>query len=83
VVPHHGGRGSSTAEFTAAVAPQYAVFSVGYRNSFGHPRPDVLERYAAAQHWRTDRDGALRIVLGKEAALSAWRSTRPRYWHDR
>ncbi|MBP8277912.1 MAG: DNA internalization-related competence protein ComEC/Rec2 [Propionivibrio sp.] len=83
VVPHHGGRGSSTAEFTAAVAPQHAVFSVGYRNSFGHPRPDVLERYAASRLWRTDRDGALRIVLGKEAALSAWRSTRPRYWHDR
>ena len=45
--------------------------------------PDVLERYAASRLWRTDRDGALRIVLGEEAALSAWRSTRPRYWHDR
>lgn len=83
VVPHHGGRGSSTPEFVAAVAPRDAVFSAGYRNSFGHPRPDVLQRYSGARIWRTDRDGAIRLELGKEAAVSAWRRERARYWHDR
>ncbi len=83
VVPHHGGRGSSTAPFIAAVAPRDAVFSAGYRNGFGHPRHDVLERYSAARHWRTDRDGALRVVLGKGVEISAWRATHPRYWHHR
>jgi competence protein ComEC len=39
VVPHHGIRSSSTPEFIAAVAPQVAVFTPGYRNRFGHPPP--------------------------------------------
>jgi competence protein ComEC len=81
VAPHHGGRGSSSREFIAAVAPRHAVFSAGYRNRFGHPRAVVLERYAASRPWRTDRDGAIRLVLGQAVEVSAWRATRPRYWH--
>ncbi|MDR2613717.1 MAG: DNA internalization-related competence protein ComEC/Rec2, partial [Candidatus Accumulibacter sp.] len=61
VAPHHGGRGSSSPGFVAAVAPQEAVFSAGYRNRFGHPRAEVLERYAASRQWRTDRDGDVRV----------------------
>lgn len=83
VVPHHGGRGSSTPEFVAAVAPREAVFSAGYRNAFKHPRTEVLERYAASRQWRTDRDGAIHIELGGMAEVSAWRTVRQRYWHQR
>ena len=83
VVPHHGGKGSSSAEFVAAVAPREAVFSAGYRNSFGHPRADILDRYAASRVWRTDRDGAVHIALGGAAEVSAWRRERPRYWQGR
>jgi competence protein ComEC len=83
VVPHHGGRGSSSPEFVAAVAPREVVFSAGYRNGFGHPRAEVLARYAACRHWRTDRDGAVRVVLGEKARVTAWRAERPRYWHGR
>ncbi|MDR2112561.1 MAG: DNA internalization-related competence protein ComEC/Rec2 [Candidatus Accumulibacter sp.] len=82
VVPHHGGRGSSSPVFVAAVAPRNAVFSAGYRNGFGHPRAEVLERYAASRQWRTDRDGAVRVILGAETRISVWRAERPRYWHD-
>jgi competence protein ComEC len=82
VAPHHGGRGSSSPEFVAAVAPREAVFSVGYRNRFGHPRAEVLERYATTRQWRTDRDGDVRVVLGAKAQVTAWRAARPRYWHD-
>ncbi|MEP6657443.1 MAG: DNA internalization-related competence protein ComEC/Rec2, partial [Betaproteobacteria bacterium] len=39
VVPHHGSRTSSTAAFITAVAPRVAIFTPGYRNRFGHPRP--------------------------------------------
>ena len=81
LVPHHGGSASSTPEFVAAVGAREVVFSVGYRNAFKHPRPDVLERYAASRHWRTDRDGALHIVLAGSIEVSAWRRERPRYWH--
>ena len=81
VVPHHGGKGSSSPEFVAAVGARDAVFSVGYRNSFKHPRPEVLARYAASRHWRTDRDGAIQVVLDGNSAPLAWRQARARYWH--
>ncbi len=81
VVPHHGGNASSTAEFIAAVAAREAVFSAGYRNAFNHPRPDVLERYAASRQWRTDRDGAVSITIAESTEVSAWRKERQRYWY--
>jgi competence protein ComEC len=84
VVPHHGSITSSTPEFIGAVAPDAAVFTPGYRNRFGHPRPEVVARYeqfGSALH-RTDRDGALtfRFAPGAGRAPSAERSARPRYW---
>ncbi len=88
VVPHHGSRTSSTPEFIAAVGARVAIFPVGYRNRFGHPRPDVVERYrlsGAALH-RTDREGALTLRLAEpETAkrIVAERDQRRRYWHDR
>ena len=40
------------AGFVAAVRPREVIFPVGYRNRFGHPAPEVLERYPAggAEH---------------------------------
>jgi competence protein ComEC len=64
-VGHHGSATSSTPEFLAAVKPQYAVVSVGFYNSFGHPRADVMQRYAAAnvRTYRTDLAGAVSFFL--------------------
>jgi competence protein ComEC len=84
VAPHHGGKGSSTPEFIAAVGARQVIFSAGYRNPFNHPHPAVLERYAASRQWRTDRDGALHVVLAPRGAeVSAWRETHRRYWYGR
>lgn len=85
LVPHHGGRGSSSAEFVAATRPGHAIFSAGYRNPFGHPRPDVAARYAAngSRLWRTDGDGALRVRLAGDATVEAYRGVHARYWHGR
>jgi len=60
-VPHHGSKTSSSAEFLAAVALRFAVFSVGAANPFGHPAAAVLERYeqTGASLLRTDEDGAI------------------------
>lgn len=83
LVPHHGSKTSSTPEFIAAVAPLHAVFTVGYRNRFGHPRPEILARYTAhgTQTWRSDRDGMIGVELGASGArLSAWRAQRQVYW---
>jgi competence protein ComEC len=46
-VPHHGSRTSSTAEFVDSVKPEYAVISVGRHSRFGHPHPEVVERWSA------------------------------------
>ena len=62
---HHGSATSSSPEFLAAVKPRYAVVSVGFYNSFHHPRPDVMQRYAAAdiRTYRTDLAGAVSFFL--------------------
>lgn len=62
-VPHHGSITSSSDEFVAAVQPQVAVISVGRGNHFGHPSPEVIERYRAAgvEMFRTDEDGAISV----------------------
>jgi competence protein ComEC len=68
-VAHHGSATSTTPELLAAVHPRFAVISAGYRNSFGHPRPEVLERLQASQvrTYRTDFLGAITFLLdGKQ-----------------
>ena len=73
---------SSTPAFIQAVGASEMVFPVGYRNRFGHPKADVVERYGAARQWRTDRDGAIHIRLGKgRPVLASEREERRRYWH--
>ena len=86
VVPHHGSRTSSTSAFVTAVAPRLAVFASGYRNHFGHPRADVVARYARvnAQITRTDQAGAIGVTIGRIAGLvvEGARALAPRYWQD-
>jgi len=44
-VPHHGSRTSSTESFVNAVSPALAIIPVGRRSMFGHPHPEVVERW--------------------------------------
>lgn len=64
-VGHHGSATSSSPEFLAAVKPRYAVVSVGFYNSFKHPRTEVMKRYANAHihTYRTDLSGATSFYL--------------------
>ena len=83
LVPHHGSRTSSTPEFIAAVNPQHAVFTNGYRNRFDHPRADVVQRYvdSGAVLYRSDRDGTVDFRIDAQGiAASRWRVTEARYW---
>lgn len=85
LVPHHGSKTSSTTGFVAAVAPEYALVSAGYRNRFGHPRAEVEQRYQALQAviLRTDRDGAIDMVCRHSGwQLQRERERRPAYWRD-
>jgi len=62
-VPHHGSLTSSSWELLNAAHPRIAVASAGRSNHFGHPVPDVLERYRSvgAEVFRTDADGAVMV----------------------
>ncbi|MCI0434562.1 MAG: competence protein ComEC, partial [Gemmatimonadetes bacterium] len=85
LVPHHGSRTSSSAGLLAAVRPAVAVVPVGYRNRFGHPAPEVLNRFSASgiRLLRTDRDGAVTVRLARDGiGASGERDRRPRYWHE-
>jgi competence protein ComEC len=68
--PHHGSRTSSSSAFVAAVRPQVVVLSLGYRNPFGFPAPEVVERYiaAGARVFRTDRSGAVSVDFSRARA---------------
>ena len=83
IAPHHGSRSSSSPGFVAAVAPSDVVFTVGYRNRFRHPAPDVVARYADARQWRSDRDGAVTFVLADTLTATPYRPQYRRYWHWR
>jgi competence protein ComEC len=45
-VPHHGSKTASSAAFLDAIDPKLALVSSGYRNHFGHPHADVVERFS-------------------------------------
>jgi competence protein ComEC len=70
-VGHHGSRTSSSAAFIAAVAPEFAVISVGLRNRFGHPHPNTLAtlKKAGVKVFRTDDDGAVTAWTDGERLL--------------
>ena len=74
-VGHHGSLTSTSAAFLVAVAPRYAVVSVG-ANDYGHPSERVMERIQnfGAAIYRTDqvgditfelRDGSLSVATAK------------------
>jgi len=85
IAPHHGSKTSSTPGFLDAVAPQWAIFTVGYRNHFGHPKPEVVARYQARQiHLlRTDESGAIALAVEKNAlTVTRARARFPHYWEE-
>ena len=85
LVPHHGSKTSSSADFLDAVQPQIALLQAGYRNRYGHPAPPVLQRYAERH---------IRVVDSPHCGAATWQSVRPqavqcqrtqalRYWQHR
>ena len=71
-VPHHGSRTSSSTGFLLAVQPEAALISVGADNTFGHPHPDILARYARLQIpvQTTSQDGTISLEFTGKNALS-------------
>ena len=85
VVPHHGSRTSSTATFVGELRPEIALISAGYRNRWGLPRREVVERWraAGARVLTTADSGAIEITFaaGHPPLAREYRRTQRRYWH--
>jgi len=64
-VGHHGSATSTTPEILQSVKPGFAVISVGFRTSFGLPKPEVLQRLQdfGVHVYRTDLNGAVTFYL--------------------
>ena len=87
LVPHHGSKTSSSAAFIAALQPPLALVSAGWRNRFGHPKPEVLARYAGAgvPVFNTAVEGAIPLDFPADAPARrepGWRWRQPRYWRE-
>jgi len=66
-VPHHGGKFSCSQGLIETATPLASIVSVGAKNRFGHPSPQVLDRLnkSGSETFRTDISGAITIeVLG-------------------
>lgn len=85
IAPHHGSKTSSTPEFIHAVAPKWVIYTVGYRNRFGHPKPEIEARYRSENvpALRTDWDGDIQVRIEKgKVFLDRWRAGHRHYWQD-
>jgi len=62
-IPHHGSINGLTENFLRASMPKIAVISVG-KNSWGHPREEILEMLAKynVRVFRTDKMGDIELV---------------------
>ena len=82
LAPHHGSKTSSSAPWIDRVAPDWVIYTAGYRHRYGHPHPDVVARYqlANARPLNTACSGEIVITLSKHGPkISELRHTVP-FW---
>ena len=70
-VAHHGSATSTIPLLLDRVHPRFAVISVGARNTYGHPRGEVLARLgeAGVMTYRTDLEGAVTFYLDGKSVI--------------
>ena len=78
---HHGSRTSSSMALLSEWRPQFALISAGRGNTFGHPAPEVLQRFEAigATVFRTDLDGQIALETdGRRVEFTTFEEVRKR-----
>jgi competence protein ComEC len=88
LAPHHGSGTSSTEAFLQAVQPSLALFQVGYRNRFNHPKPEVFARYGrmGIRGLRNDEAGAISLQFDRandKISVQEYRREHARYWYGK
>ena len=87
IAPHHGSGTSSTTGFINAVDPRQVVFTAGYRDRFGHPTAEVINRYEvrSVKWWNTADTGTIEYDFGADESWdspSIYRRHHPAYWRE-
>jgi len=86
IAPHHGSKTSAQIGFIKSVAPDFVLYSTGYRNRYHFPHAKVSAAYAGiqAQQWNSVDTGTLQVKFnhGKEPQFEAYRIKHARYWMD-
>jgi competence protein ComEC len=85
LAPHHGSNTSSTAAFLQAVSPQYAIFSAGFANQYGFPKPQVLTRYQSQgiKGYSTGEFGQISVDFSASAIrIRAYRTELAPFWYN-
>lgn len=87
VAGHHGSASATSEAFVRAIAPTHAIISAGWRNQFGHPHRDVVDRLQrhAVEISNTASDGAIGIHLppGRPPMVEIrWRRDVRRWWRE-
>ncbi|NVM92376.1 DNA internalization-related competence protein ComEC/Rec2 [Variovorax sp. SG517] len=85
LAPHHGSKTSSGEAFLDQVRPRIALVQAGYRNRFGHPAREVVERYLerGVRLIENTRCGAAHWSSLSPADVACERERRARYWQHR
>ncbi|MCU7916184.1 MAG: hypothetical protein KZQ65_09900 [Candidatus Thiodiazotropha sp. (ex Gloverina cf. vestifex)] len=87
VAPHHGSKSSSGNAFVSAVDPEWVLFSTGYRNRYGFPKPEIVARWRAmgAEVLDSAEEGAIQLHLKKNhisAKPLLYRRINAHYWSE-
>ncbi|UJJ31263.1 DNA internalization-related competence protein ComEC/Rec2 [Halopseudomonas maritima] len=87
LAPHHGSRSSSSYAFIRRLNPDWVVFSAGYHSPYGHPHPQVVQRYRelGSNAIYTGQSGAVGFMLGRPGQVRPewrWREAARRFWHQ-
>lgn len=84
IAGHHGSRSSSSLEFLQAASPEWIVIPAGYRNRYGFPKAEVIERYESLEipYRITGQTGAVQLVSTENGwEVLSWRREYKRLWH--
>ncbi|NWG27322.1 MAG: DNA internalization-related competence protein ComEC/Rec2 [Ignavibacteriaceae bacterium] len=74
-VGHHGSKTSSSEEFISYVSPELSLISAGFKNKFGHPSKEVIQRLETegSDIYRSDLQKAVLLRSdGQEIKLIKW-----------
>jgi competence protein ComEC len=84
LVPHQGSKTSSTEAFLDAVSPSLAMLAAGYKNHYGHPHVNVVERYQTRniKLLSTIENGSVLLKVNSHGWKKIlYRQQYARFWH--